>query len=141
MGHLKDSIYYRNAIQVKEYPFATYYLFDTFIVSEINEGISFTWDNHAKKVVKEFGELYEQKGKDMVLVSNRVYSFSVRPIDWFKFFGDNYSLKGYAIVSYTKQSLATVLIEKLFVRTSFRNFDNIDDAIIWAKSLNEKNKE
>lgn len=141
MGHLKDSIYYHDAIRVVEYPFATYYLFDTFVVSEINEGVTYTWDNHAKMVVEELSELYDQKGKGLVLISNRVHSFSVRPMDWIKYFRNNYSLKGYAIVSYTKQSYATSIVEKLFVKGTFKTFDNVDSAIAWARSLSQNKKE
>ncbi len=135
MGYLKDSSFYHDAIQERRYPSATYYLFDTFIVAEIDEGIVYTWDDHAEPIVAELSELYDQKGESLVLISNRVHSYSVKPSDWIKFFKSNYKLKGYAIVSYSRKGLIASLVEKLFMRNSFKSFDNLEDAIAWAKSL------
>ncbi len=137
MGYVKDSSFYHDAIQELEYSWGTYYLFDTFIISEINEGVVYTWDDHAKPLVEELSELYDQKGENLVLISNRVHSFSVKPSDWIKFFKSGYKLKGYAIVSYTRRGLITSLIEKLFMRNSFQSFDNLEGAIAWAKSLTQ----
>jgi len=139
MGHLKDSIYYSEAIQIIERSFGTFYLFDTFIVSEINEGVTFTWEGHAKQLTEELTALYEQNGKGMIYISNRVHSYSVKPNDWIKFFRNNYNLKGYGIVNYNKHSLLTSLIEKIFMRSIFESFHNIEDAIIWARSLSNEN--
>ncbi len=135
MGYLKDSLFYNEAIQVLRYPYATYYLFDTFMVAEIDEGIVYTWDDHAEPIVAELSELYDQKGESLVLISNRVHSYSVKPSDWIKFFKNDYKLKGYAIVSYSRKGIIASLVEKLFMRNSFKSFDNLEDAIAWAKEL------
>ncbi|GAA4277498.1 hypothetical protein [Aquimarina mytili] len=137
MGYLEDSPFYNDAIQVMRYPYATYYLFDTFMVAEIDEGIVYTWDDHAEPIVAELSELYDQKGESLVLISNRVHSYSVKPSDWIKFFKSDYKLRGYGIVSYTRKGLITSMIEKLFMRNSFKSFDNLEDAIAWAKELTQ----
>jgi len=135
MGYLKDSLFYYDAIQEIRHSCATYYLFDTFIVSEIDEGVDYTWDDHARQIVEEISELYDQKGEDLILLSNRVHSYSIKPSDWIKFFRNDYKLKGYGIINYTKKGFITSLVEKLFVRHTFRNFDNLTDAIDWAKNF------
>lgn len=141
MAHLKDSIYYHQAIKIVEYSFGSFFLFDEFIVSEINEGVTFTWEDHAKQVVEELTDLYEDNGKGKVYISNRVHSFSVKPSDWLKFFRSNYNLKAYCIVSYNKPSFITSLIEKLFMKSTFKTFHNIEDAIIWAKKISDTDSE
>ncbi len=140
MGYLKDSSFYYDAIQERRYPCATYYLFDTFIVAEIDEGIVYTWDDHAKPIVAELSELYDQKGEGLVLISNRVHSYSVKPSDWIKFFKSDYKLKGYGIVSYTRKGLIASLVEKLFMRNTFQSFTNLEEAIAWARSLTQTPK-
>ncbi len=135
MGYIKDSTFYQDAIQEMRFDCGTYYLFDTFIVSEIDEGIVFTWDDHAKPIVEELSELYDQKGDNLVLISNRVHSYSVKPSDWIKFFKSEYKLKGYAIVSYSRKGIIASLVEKLFMRSSFQSFGNLEEAIVWAKAL------
>ena len=135
MGFVKDSSFYHDAIQILEYPWGDYYMFSTYIVSEIKEGVVYTWDDHAAPVVKELSELYDQKGENLVLIANRVHSYSVKPSDWIKFFKSDYKLKGYAIVTYSRKGFITSLIEKLFMRSTFQSFDNLEEAIAWAKEI------
>lgn len=137
MGYVKDTPFYNDAIQILRYPYATYYLFETFVVAEIDEGLVYTWDDHAKPIVEELSELYDQNGENLVLISNRVHSYSVKPSDWIKFFRSDYKLKGYAIVSYTHKGLLASLVEKLFMRNAFKNFDTLEAAIQWAKELTQ----
>ncbi|GAA4274711.1 hypothetical protein U6A24_21875 [Aquimarina gracilis] len=141
MGYLKDSPFYHDAISERRYDCATYYLFDTYIIAEIDEGIVYTWDDHAEPIVAELSELYDQKGEGLVLISNRVHSYSVKPSDWIKFFKSDYKLKGYAIVSYSRKGFIASLVEKLFMRNLFKNFNNLEDAIAWAKSLTQNGGE
>ncbi len=138
MGYIKDSPFYKDAIHEFNFSSGNYYLFDTFIVAEINEGILFTWDDHAKPITEEFTHLYDHNGEHIVYISNRVHSYSVKPSDWIKFFRNGYKLKGYALVSYTPRGIFNSLIEKLFMRNSFQSFDNLADAITWAKELAQK---
>ena len=135
MGFVKDSSFYHDAIQILEYPWGDYYMFSTYIISEIKEGVVYTWDDHAAPVVKELSELYDQKGENLVLIANRVHSYSVKPSDWIKFFKSDYKLKGYAIVTYSRKGFITSLIEKLFMRSTFQSFDNLEEAIAWAKEI------
>ncbi|MCK8523473.1 hypothetical protein M0D21_17960 [Aquimarina sp. D1M17] len=140
MASIKDTSFYHNAIQVINYPFGDYYLFDTFIVGEVHKDVVFNWEQHAKQVVEEITELYDQNGKNLVYISNRINPYSVVPSDWLSFYKYRYMLKGYAIVSYDQKGLLNTLLEKLFMRNKLQTFNNITDAITWAKSLSKKNK-
>lgn len=135
MEYIKNTPFYKDAIHEFSYSYGTYYLFDTFIVAEINEGITYTWEEHAQPIVERLAHLYDQKGENIVYISNRIHLYSVKPSDWIKFFTNNYKLRGYAIVSYSSRGLLNSLIEKLFMRNSFQSFDNLKDAIVWAKKL------
>ncbi len=137
MGYIKETVFYQDAIQELKYSCGTYYLFDTFVVAEINEGVVYTWDDHAKPIVAELSELYDQNGENLVLISNRVHSYSVKPSDWIKFFQSDYKLRGYAIVSYSRKGIIASLVEKLFMRNSFQSFEKLEDAIVWARSINQ----
>lgn len=140
MGYLKDSSFYKDAIHEFSYSYGTYYLFDTFVVAEINEGVVYSWEDHAKPIVERLAHLYDQNGENIVYISNRVHSYAVKPSDWLKFFKNNYALKGYAIVGYTSKGIFNSLIEKLFVRSSFESFNTLEDAIAWAKGSTSKIK-
>ncbi|GAA4271564.1 hypothetical protein U6A24_13340 [Aquimarina gracilis] len=141
MKSIKDTSFYNDAIQVLSYSFGDYYLFENFIIGEVNKDIVFTWKDHAKSVVEEITSLYDQNGKDLVYISNRIHPYSVVPSDWIHFFKYSYSLKGYGIISYDQKGKLNTMFEKLFMRSKFRSFDNLSEAISWAKKLNNSKEE
>ena len=138
MVYVKDTKYYNDALHVMTYPSGTYYLFDTFVIAEMKEGIVYTWEDHARQIVEELTHLYDHNGENIVYISNRVHSYSTRPSDWIKFYRSDFKLRAYGIVSYSKKSLMTAVMEKIFMRNRFQSFTSLDDAIAWAKSLTEK---
>ena len=138
MVYVKDTQYYNDALHVMTYPSGTYYLFDTFVIAEMKEGIVYTWEDHARQIVEELTHLYDHNGENIVYISNRVHSYSTRPSDWIKFYRSDFKLRAYGIVSYSKKSLMTAVMEKIFMRNRFQSFTSLDDAIAWAKRLTEK---
>ncbi|WP_299180779.1 hypothetical protein [uncultured Aquimarina sp.] len=135
MQYIKDSIYYHDAIHELNYPFGNFYLFDGFVVGEFKEDTVVTWDDHAKLLVEDLTNLYDHDGGNVVYITNRVHSYAVKPSDWIKFYRSDYKMRGYAIISYTKKGILNALIEKLFIKSRFRSFESLGDAITWAKSL------
>jgi len=140
MKAIKDTPFYQEAIQELKYPFGNFYLFENFVVGEIKEDIVFTWEQHAKLIVEEILNLYESNGQDLVYITNRIHSYAVKPSDWLKFYKSDFKLKAYAIVSYTPRGTRNTLLEKLFIKDRFKNFDNLADAIAWSRMLSKKNK-
>ncbi len=135
MGKFKDSVFYHDAIHEINYPFGDFYLLDGFVVAEVYEGITFNWDDHGKKVVEDISYLYDSHGQDLILIANRINSYSTKPTDWKKFFQHRYTLKGYGVVSYSKFGNSIALIEKWFIRTRTKRFKSLDSAIEWAKGI------
>jgi len=88
-------------------------------------------------MVKELFNLYDSNGEDIVYISNRVNDYSMVPSDWIKFYKNNYKLKGYGMVNYSKSGHVMSLLEKLFVNNKSRRFSSLDKAIRWAKSKAE----
>ncbi len=141
MQYVKDSIFYNDAIQELSYPFGNFYLFDGFVIGEIKEDMVITWDDHAKRLVEDLANLYDQNGENLVYITNRIHSYAVKPSDWLKFYKSDYKMKGYAIVSYTRRGLLNALIEKLFIKNNFKSFESLEDAVYWAKSLHSKEQD
>ncbi len=137
MNSLKDSPYYHEAFNELVYDFGTFYLFDSFIVGEVNPGMVLKWEDHGKKMVDDIFGLYDSDGADIVYISNRVNDYSMVPSDWIKFYRSNYKLKGYAMVNYSKNGHVMSLLEKLFISNKSRRFNNLNQAIRWAKSKAE----
>ena len=67
---------------VLQMPFGTYFFFEKFIVSEINEGVHFEW-NMAEKLALEVFKYYRKDAK-LGFIYNRVNRHSVDPQNWIK---------------------------------------------------------
>ena len=135
MGKFKDSIFYHDAIHEINYPFGDFYLLDGFVIEEIYEGVTFTWEDHGKKVMDDISYLYDSNGHDLLLIANRINSYSMKPTDWKKFFKNNYNLKAYGVVSYSKLGVSIAQIERLFINTKTKSFKSLENAIEWAKGV------
>ena len=120
------------------FDFGHFYFFDGFIISEIKEGVLFDWEK-AKKVIDK---AYAHYGDDpnLVYISNRIYSYSVVPQDWLKFFSNKHPLKAMAVVAENKTSVINLMMEKLFFFSRVKKFDNLESAIKWAKDFETESK-
>ena len=139
MKKLKDTPYYYKAIHERNYSFGDFYLFDTFIVGEIHEDILFSWNEHGKQIAEELSNLYDNNGKDIIYISNRVHDYSVIPMDWKKFYKFGYNLKAYGIISYSKTGFFNAMIERMFVSSKLRWFNSLEEAIDWVSVLSNSN--
>lgn len=139
MQLFRDTKYYKEAIQVLNFSFGTFYLCDGFVVGEIKEGTIFSWDMHAKLLVEEISDLYDCNGKNITYISNRVEQYSIKPADWIKFYKSGFSLKGYAVVNTRPKGIKKAIFEKLFMKSRLRTFANLNTAIEWAKGKSETN--
>ncbi|QWX83416.1 hypothetical protein H0I23_13270 [Cellulophaga sp. HaHaR_3_176] len=133
MNSLKTSKYYSEIITELNYPFGDYYLFDGFIVAEIEEGIIYTWENQGEMITTEIANLYDNNGGKLIYITNRINTYSVKPADWIRFYKMKYNLLGYAIVSYSEKGWKNAILEKIFTKNKIERFNSLDNAIEWAK--------
>ncbi|MFD1064171.1 hypothetical protein ACFQ1Q_13010 [Winogradskyella litorisediminis] len=134
MLSLKESFFLNDVLKELNYSFGNVFIFDGFVISEINSGITFTWENHAKVIVDDVTSFLDTDGRDLVYISNRINSYAVKPNDWLKFFTNSYSLKGYGVVAQTKGSIMNTVIENLFFNKKIQRFQSLEAAIQWAKT-------
>ncbi|MBD0779449.1 hypothetical protein HPE56_16740 [Maribacter sp. ANRC-HE7] len=135
MKKLKDTPYYYRAIHEINYSFGDFYLFDTFVVGEIHDNVHVSWKEHGKMIAEELSNLYDNNGKDIIYISNRVNDYSLVPTDWKIFFKLSYNLKAYGIISHTKTGYFNAMLERMFVNTKSRWFNSLEDSIIWVDKI------
>ncbi len=118
------------------YPFGNIFIFETFVVSEINEGVKLTWENLAEIIAKDFTDFFKTDGSDIVYISHRINDYSTVPLDWTKFF-NAYKLKAYCVVSQSEMRMINAKIDNFFIknRTEMGLFQNLHEAINWVKTL------
>lgn len=134
MKSLKETYLYYDVIKELNYPFADVFIFDGFIISEIKEGISFSWEDHAKLIVEDIVYYSETDGSDIVYLSHRIHSYSVKAMDWLHFFKNSFNLNGYGVIGYNSVSFINTVIENLFFTKKIKRFNNLESAIAWAKA-------
>lgn len=133
---VKDSNLTEHILDVHISDNGIYYFFDGFIIAEINQGITYTWES-AQDIIKAAYEFYGEN-ISICYITNRVNEYAVNPSDWLKFFRDKNPLNGYAIVSQSEIGWVNSIIERMFLSTKVERFTDLYLAIEWAK---EKNKE
>lgn len=107
-----------------------FYFFEYFIVSEINEGVHFNWET-AQEVIELALNHYGRDAK-ISYISNRVYSYSIEPQDWLKFFKSRHSLRTFVVVTYSRSGLINVMMEKLFFKSRIKTFEDLHSAADWV---------
>lgn len=133
MISLKETNLYSEVIKEFTYPFGNIFIFNGFVVSEINQGQIINWNNQAKIIVDDVSDFLGTNGEDIIYISNRINSYSVVAIDWLKFFNLQYSLKAYCIVSENKIGILNSMIEKLFFTKRIKHFNNLFEAVNFVK--------
>src|SRR5690606_33955010 len=81
---------------------------------------------------------YYGPDKNVVYVSNRVNSYSVRPTDWVKINNTLQTLIAVGVVHYSTFSKSIFSIEKLFYKKPFKGFESLEDAFVWAIQIVHK---
>jgi len=119
-------------------PFGSFYFFDKFFLSEINEGEHFDWD----KIMLLMVEVYKYYGENFKLayMSNRVNSYSIEPQSWVKFQKKYNCVLATAIVAYNNKGSLSVVLERLFFKEKLQKFSDLDEAISWVQNLEELKK-
>ena len=134
MLSLKETQFYTEVLKELNYPFADIYIFDGFVISEIKEGTVFSWEDHAKRIVKDVSDFSGTDGSDIVYLSHRIHSYSLKPMDWIHFFKNSFDLGGYGVIGYNSLSFFNTVIENLFFNKKIRRFNDLKTAIHWAKN-------
>ena len=135
MISVKQTDLYSEVLREMNYKFGNVYIFDGFVISEINEGVSFSWDEHAQRIVTDVTNFTKCDGSELIYLSHRIFSYSLVPTDWLKFFRNSFELKGYGVIGYNNISFVNTVIENLFFKKKIRRFTTVEAAVDWAKSF------
>lgn len=134
MNSIKETQLYNEVIKELNYPFGSVFIFHGFVVSEINKGIIWNWEDYGILITEDITCYLGTNGNDLIYVSNRINPYSVLVSDWLKFFKSSYSLKNYIIVSETSIGILNSMIENLFFNGKIKRFNNIETAVNCIKT-------
>ena len=138
MKRVEHIPFFKNIKEIREYQFGKFYFFDSLVIGELNEGVTFGYDM-GKRVIDAAKEVF---GDDMPIsyISNRVNNYYVVPTDWAKFYKNRNKLSFYCVVGNTKGSFASLVMERMFFKNSIRQFTDLEKAIAWSLDKVKKHK-
>ena len=129
MISVKETSLYSEVLKELNYSFGNVFIFQGFVISEINRGSSLNWEEHAKVIVDDVFCFLGTNGNDLIYISHRINSYSVVPFDWNIFFKSNYQLKAYFIVSADRIRLLNSFVENLFFNNKIKRFRDLHTAV------------
>jgi hypothetical protein len=135
---IRETELYSEVLKELNYSFGDIFICNGFVVSEIKDGVSVSWKKHAQYFVQDIACYLGTDGKDLIYISNRIHSYSVKATDWLKFFKSDYAMKDYYVVSNSPMSKMNLMVENLFFGNKIKNFDSLSEAITCAKKETEQ---
>ncbi|MBD0833306.1 hypothetical protein [Aestuariibaculum sediminum] len=129
MERVKETVFYKSVLKELSYDFGNVYIFKGFVISELNRGICFNWEQHGQVIAQDVTCFLGSKGEDVVYIANRIHSYAVVPTDWIKFFKNQYNLRDYFIVSHNWISLINLTFEELFFKRKIKRFLTLKEAV------------
>ncbi|WP_340198776.1 hypothetical protein [Ascidiimonas sp. W6] len=121
--------------QLHNFSFGKVYFFEHMMISEFKEGIVFTYKNALEFISQ--AENYYGTERKLVYISNRIYSYSVDPVDWIKLGSSYNNLMAIGVINYTSFKKKVFFVEKLFCRKPMMSFDYLKEAVDWAYELTQ----
>ncbi len=105
------------------------FLYGNIVIFQANEGIVMSRKTANSLIIKCLRFL---KGKKWILLSNRINSYSVKPMDY-KALDRIPSLEAVGIIYYNEIAKSNADLESKFCNIHFRSFGNLMEGVEWAK--------
>ncbi|WP_298496039.1 hypothetical protein [uncultured Algibacter sp.] len=133
----ENTTYFKTHSTKIEKPYGNFYLLDSFFISEIHEGVHFSWQM-IKETMDEIVSYYEKDVK-LGYISNRINSYSMNPESWNKVDETYGVIVAGAVVTYNKMTYMNATLEKRFYKKSIKRCTTLNEAINWILNLKELN--
>jgi hypothetical protein len=119
--------------QLHTFKFGKVYFFEHMMVSEFKEGSFINYQN-AVEFISKARSFYGEDQK-LVYISNRLYSYSVDPVDWIKLGKGYKNLQAIGIVNYNSFKKKVFYVEKMFCKKYMKSFNSLNEAVDWAYEI------
>ncbi|SEL82398.1 hypothetical protein SAMN04487910_3367 [Aquimarina amphilecti] len=123
----------KNLLHKHELAIGSFYFYKNYIISEIKEGITLTFEN----CTELFEIIHSHFGTTtpFVYISNRKNSYSFVPTGHFKSSKLFPNFIGYGVITYDAINTKVATLEQSFLENKTKIFDNLDEAILWVNEL------
>jgi len=122
--------------EILTFDFCDMTIYDNYLVVVVKEGIHIVPEHN--NVLIEITNTYFSN-KPFVYITHRLNSYSVDPKIYYET-AKIENLKGFGVVSDNYKAKVNAKVEQMFFNKPFEIFDNLEDAIKWAKITIEYTK-
>ena len=105
------------------------YFYNGIVIFEANEGVVLSYKTGFSILLKGLNYLGT---KPWVYISNRVHSYSIKPMDY-KYLNKVPTLRAVGVVNYSEVGHTNAELEAKFCKKPFQMFENLTEAAIWGK--------
>ncbi len=123
----------KSFIEKYEIEIGTFYFYKNFVVGEVDSGADLNFESG--KELYDLLEIHFKNTIPYVYISNRINSYSFKPTRLYNVDKNFPNLKGYGIVIYDPTNKTIAQLEETFTDMPTQIFDNLEDAICWAKRI------
>ena len=120
-----------------EFSFGNFFFLDKFVISEVHEGVHFSWEN-IERVISAIADHYGNDFK-IAFLSNKINSYSIEPQHWIRFYNQYDFIFASALVPYSELSFQNSSMEKKIAKNPIKICETLDQAIEWILGLKEFN--
>jgi len=107
------------------------YFYNNIVIFEAKEGVVLSYKTGFSILLKSLNYLGT---KPFVYISNRVHSYSVKPMDY-KYLNKVPTLRAVGVVNYSEVGHTNAELEAKFCKKPFHMFDNLTEAVIWGNGF------
>ncbi len=107
-----------------------FYFYENIVVFEAQESVVMSYKTGFSILLNILNYLGTKR---VVYISNRVNSYSIKPMDY-KYLNNIPTLRAIGIVNYSEVGHTNAELEAKFCKKPFHTFDNLTEAFIWAKN-------
>lgn len=105
------------------------YFYNGIVIFEAKEGVVLSYKTGFSILLKGLNYLGT---KPWVYISNRVHSYSIKPMDY-KYLNKVPTLRAVGVVNYSEVGHTNAELEAKFCKKPFHMFNNLTEAAIWGK--------
>ncbi|WP_445730854.1 hypothetical protein [Mariniflexile sp.] len=118
-----------------ELAFGKFFICDHFVVAELNHEIHVDWliiQKIAHMIIDQYGT-----SRKIGFISNKVNSYSIDPYVWITFSQEYDFIEAAAIVWYTDAGFMSATLEKMFLKSSVKLCESLEEAVHWISNPEE----
>ncbi len=133
---MKVSLQKQTPIVEHDLKIGKFTFYSNIIIAEFKEGVYVNFED-AVYAIQVALEIFGTE-QPVVYISHRKNSYSMNPASYKEVIDFFPNFAGFAVVTKNKRRRMLAYLERIFIKKPIRVFEEMDDAMLWAKEIIER---